>query len=118
MPDRSRASSSAKPELGAHPGVPVLGQGLGQLHGQPVQLEVLAVGVAGEQLPGHLRHPAPHGDHLEGDHVDLAGLLRPPEVGQAQVPVPTLAREGEAAALVAGGAVQHDEVLALGHGGK
>jgi hypothetical protein len=58
----------------------------------------------GEQLAGHLRHPAAHGDDLEGDHVDLAGLLRPPEVGQAQVPVATLAREGEAAALVAGGA--------------
>src|SRR5690606_24314414 len=48
----------------------------------------------------------------EADDVDLAGLLRTEEVGQAQVPVASLAREGEPAAL-SPVAVEDDQVVSL-----
>src|ERR1700761_1821822 len=39
-------------QFSAHPRVPVLGEGLGELHRQAVQLQVLAVGVGLEELAG------------------------------------------------------------------
>ncbi len=56
----------------ADPRVPVLGERLGQLHRQPVQLQVVAVRVLGEQLPGRLADRRPDRHQLERDHVGLA----------------------------------------------
>ena len=51
-PRRRRVrSASREAELLADPRVPVLGQRLGQLDGQPVQLEVVAVGVLANSSP-------------------------------------------------------------------
>jgi hypothetical protein len=58
-----------------------------------VQLEVLADRRPSEQLVSDLGDVPAHRDDLEGDDVGLAGLLRPPEVGQAQTPVAPLPRE-------------------------
>jgi hypothetical protein len=93
----------------------VLGQRLGQLHGQAVHLQVVPVGVGREQLGGELADAPAHGGHLEGDHVGLAGVLPTEEVGQAQPPVPALPREGEPDPLGAV-VVQHDQVVALADG--
>ena len=46
-------------DLVADARVPVLGERLGQLHREPVQLEVVAVGVLGEQLGRGLGDPVP-----------------------------------------------------------
>src|SRR3954454_18094310 len=94
-PVEFRGVLAAEPELGPDPGVPVLREGLGELDGQAVQLEVVPVGVLLEQRGRGLADLGTDGDELQGDHVDLAGLARPEEVGQAQVPVAALAREGE-----------------------
>ena len=73
-----------------------------------MQLHVLPVGVAGEQLVGHVRHVRAHRDDLEGHDVGLARVGAAEEVGQAQPPVPALPREGEPAALGARRRVEHD----------
>ena len=104
-------------ELGTHARVPVLGERLGQLDGQAVQFEVVAVGVGLEELGGLLADPGADGDDLEADDVGLAGLLRAEEVGQAQPAAAALAREGEAGALVAL-LVQEDQVVVLGDAGE
>ena len=114
MSSTSAGSSPREAQLGADPGVPVLGERLGELHGQAVQLQVVAVGVVREELVGRLGDPGADGDDLEADDVGLAGLLGPEEVGQAQPAAAALAREGEAGALGAV-LVQHDQVVALGH---
>ena len=110
-----------EPEIGADPGVPHLGQRLGELHAQAVQLQVVAVGVLLEQPAGHLGDTAPHGDQVERDDVRALGqgqLAVAEEVGQAQVTRPALPREGEPARsrprvgdLAAG--AQHDERVAV-----
>src|SRR5215831_17574783 len=58
-------------KLLAHTAVPVLRQGLGELNRQPVQLQVVPVGVLGEQLRGRSAELRPDGDQLEADHVWL-----------------------------------------------
>jgi hypothetical protein len=96
--------------------VPVLREGLGELHRQAVQLEVLAVVVAGEHLRGDFGHVRAHRDDGEADDIDVAAVLAAEEVRQAQPSVPALPREGEAAPLVARLRVQDDEVLVLADG--
>ena len=103
----------AEAELSTDPCVPALRQRLGELHRQPVQLHVLPVGVAGEQRVRDLGDVRPHRDDLEGNHVGLAGLRGPEEVGQAQPPVATLPGEGEPAALGPRGRVEHDKIFTL-----
>ena len=77
--------------------MPVLGERLGELHTQSVHLQVVAVGVLGEQLVCVLGDRAAHGDQVQRQDVHLAVLHRQlagsPEVGEAQVPVAALARE-------------------------
>ena len=113
---------TAEPELAPDPRVPVLGQRLGELNGEPVQLEVFAVGVLREQLGGRCRHPRPHGGELERHHIGLAiGLprgiraLRPEEVGQAQPPVAPLPGEGEPLELGLAVRGEHDQVVPRTH---
>ena len=82
-----------------------------------MQLEVVAVGVGGEQVGGDLGDPRAHGHQLQPQHVDLTGLPRPEEVGQAEVPPVSLSREREPVALgrVDGRFSEQDEVVALAH---
>lgn len=93
--------------------VPVLGECLGQLDGQAVQFEVVAVGVRLEELGGLLADPVADGDDLEADDVRLAGLLRAEEVGQAESAATALAGEREARTFVAL-VVEDDQVVVLG----
>src|SRR3954452_23068079 len=94
--------------------VPVLRERFGELHGQAVQVQVVTVGVASEQLCSDLAHLGADSHQLERDDVYLAGLFGPEEVGQAQETVASLPREGEADPLRPV-VVQHDQVVALGH---
>src|SRR3954471_10832343 len=94
--------------------VPVLRERFGELHGQPVQLQVVTVGVASEQFCSDLGHLGADSNQLERDDIYLAGLFGPEEVGQAQEAVASLPREGEAHPLRPV-VVQHDQVVALGH---
>ena len=104
-------------QLLADPLVPVLGQGLGHLDRDPVQLQVLAVAVVGEQLGRRLRGGQAHGDDVHADHVGLARGDRPEEVGDAQPPVAALAGEAEADPLAAV-AVPDDHVVAVAVAGE
>jgi hypothetical protein len=54
--------------------VPELGERLGQLHDQPVQLVVVAVAVFGEHLRGHGVDRRSGGHELHGQDVDLSRL--------------------------------------------
>ena len=101
-PSGSSAATGAplgKRELLADAPVPVLGERLGELHADAVHLEVVAVGVRGEQLVREVRDGLAHRHQVQRQHVDLAGrgglLARAHEVGDAQEPVAVLAGEGE-----------------------
>src|SRR5712692_4117561 len=102
-------------QLFAHPAVPVLREGLGELNGQPVQLQVIPEGVLGEQLAGRLAELRADRDQLEAHHVGVTRGGGPEEVGQAQVAVVALPREPEPLALRAA-VVEHHEVVALADG--
>src|SRR5688572_3445974 len=56
---------AGKSEIRPDPGMPHLGQCLGQLHTQPMQLEIVPVRVLLEQAGSHLRNLRPHGDQVE-----------------------------------------------------
>ncbi len=87
----------------ADPVVPHLGEGLRELHRQPMQLEVLAVRVLGEQLGRRAGHRGTHRDELELDHVGPVPLglgAVAEEVGDAEAPVAALARVHDASDLV------------------
>ena len=90
-------------QLLADPPVPELGERLGELHAEAVHLQVVAVGVLGEQLVRVVGDRLAHRHEVQRQHVHLAALdgqlARPPEVGQAQVPVAALAGEREPVAL-------------------
>ena len=79
--------------------MPVLGQRLGELDAQAVQLDVLPVGVGLEELGGGRGDLRAHRHDVEGHDIGAAlgqhGLARSEEVRQAQVPVAVLAREGQ-----------------------
>src|SRR3954466_15851180 len=64
--------------------VPQLGERLRQLDGQPVQLQIVAVGVPSEEFRGHLADARSDGHELEGDDIDLTRVLGPEEVGEAE----------------------------------
>src|SRR6266542_131840 len=72
--------------------VPVLGERLGHLDGDAVQLQVLAVAVGVEQLGGRVRGRSAHGDHVEHYDIHVAGGDRPEVVGAAQPAAPALGR--------------------------
>ena len=55
--------------------MPVLRQRLGQLHADAVHLQVVAVGVGGEQLVGEVRDRASHRHELERQDIDLSGFV-------------------------------------------
>ena len=117
---RDRALGQA--QFVAHPPVPELGQRLGELDRQAVDLEVIAVVVRREQLVGEVRDRGPHGDELEGQDVDgslgLATLLGGQEIRDAQEPSPLLAGEGDPVQhlRVRTRLGQHTDVLAVGVG--
>src|SRR5215203_7213008 len=90
---------TSETEVRANPRVPHLRQGLGQLHAQPVQLQVVPIGVLFEQLRRRLTNGRPHGDQVEGDDVwtlSQGQVTIAEKVCEAQVSWPPLAREGEA----------------------
>ena len=92
------AVGRAEAQLVAHAAVPQLGQRLGQLHGEAVELQVVAVRVRLEQLLRLSRDLRAHRDQLHGQHVGAQLgrlLLVAEEVGEAQVPASALARERE-----------------------
>src|SRR5215217_7116998 len=89
---------TSETEVRANPRVPHFRQGLGQLHAQPVQLQVVPIGVLFEQLRRRPTHRRPHGDQVEGDDVwtlSQGQVTIAEEVCEAQVSWPPLAREGE-----------------------
>src|SRR5215472_1078313 len=104
---------AADAEFTPDPGVPVLSQRLGELNGQAVQLQVLAVGVLGEQLGRDRGDPQAHGGELERHHIGLGRIRGLEEVGQAQPPVAPLPGEGEPLELGDPVLVQHDQVVSL-----
>ena len=79
--------------------VPQLGQRLGHLDAEPVQLEVVGVAVLAEELLAPRRHPRAHRDEHERRVVAVRRLDRPEEVRDAQPRLGVLAREDEARAL-------------------
>lgn len=93
--------------------MPELGERLGELHDEAVQLVVVAVAVLGEELRGDRVDARARGDELHGQHVDLAGLARAHEVGEAQVPVAALPGEAESQTIgaeqAAGAAVGREQ---------
>ncbi len=84
QPADRRAVLADEPPLLADPLVPVLGERLGHLDAEAVQQQVLLVLVGGEQPGRLLADRRAHRDDVEGGVVDLAGLDRPEEVGDAQ----------------------------------
>ena len=62
--------------------MPVLSQRLGELHRQPVYLQVVPVRVGGEQLRGVVADRLPDRDELQADQVPTGGG-RAEEVGDA-----------------------------------
>ena len=105
------------PELAAHPRVPEVGEGLGGLHREAVQVEGAGVVPLSSIYLGDPRGLVAHGDHLEGHHVGAA--LGAEVVGEAEVSLVGLAREGEAHPLLAPvHRVEHDAVVPLGVAGE
>ena len=97
--------------------MPVLGQGLGHLHPQAVEAEVLRYRSSANRTAA-ASETRPHGHQLEGGVVELARVDGPEEVGDAEPGLLVLAGEGETLALGAAALVRlDDEVVALGVGG-
>src|SRR5262249_48757427 len=98
----------------AHALVPVLGERLGALDGQAVEVQIVVVAVLLEQPRALARRYGAHRDEREADDVGFAAAL-PEEVREAQPAAAGLAREVEAAQF-AGGVVrlEHDQRVALG----
>src|SRR5262249_31198288 len=105
-----------KDELLSHPAVPVFGQRLGELHGEAMRLEVVAVRVGLEQLVRELADPGADGDDRERDDIILSGVFAPEEVGQAEPPVAPLSWEVNSLASGPGPA-KAEEVAPLGPAG-
>src|SRR5581483_7441785 len=87
------------------PVVPVLGQGLGHLHGEAVEEEVVLVPVGGEEFGGVGRGDVAHRHHVEGGVVGFAGGGGAEEVGDRQPGFLPLAGEREPQPFVAAGVV-------------
>ena len=101
--------------------MPQLGQRLGQLHAEPMQLQIVPVRVVLEQTGGHLRDLRSHRDKVECHDVgslECRQIAIAEEVRQAQVPSPRLPREGVAVQLRSrvddiGSGTEDDEIVAL-----
>ena len=70
--------------LGADALVPQLGERLGHLHAEPVQVQVLLVPIVGEELGRGLADRRPHRHDVERRVVDLVAVGGPEEVGDAE----------------------------------
>ena len=99
QPGERRAVLVGEAPLLADAAVPELGERLGHLDAEPVQQQVVLVPVLGEQLGGRVGHGVAHRDDVERGVVELARLDRAEEVGDAEVRLDVLAREGEARPL-------------------
>ena len=91
--------------------MPQLGQGLGHFDPEPVEQEILLVLVVVEQSGRRLADRGPHRDDVEGGVVDLAGLDRPEEVGDAQEGLDLLAGVVEPGCLRGPGLVGPDDEI-------
>ena len=103
----------AEAELGADALVDVLGQRLGHLDAEPVQVDVVLVAVVREPLARDLGGALADGHDLQADHVALGLVDVAQEVGDAQAALLGLARQGEAGDLAAAVLVEQDDVVAL-----
>src|ERR1019366_4331157 len=88
-----------RPELLANAPMPELGQRLGQLHGQAVEFQIVAVGVLGEQRARRLTHPRADRDYLERNNVGPPRFSWTKKVRETQPAIASLAREREADAI-------------------
>ena len=101
----------------ADPAVPKLRERLGHLDRQAVESDVVEVSVCFEQLSRALRRERSHRRELEGDVVLLAGRDRAEEVGDAEVGLFPLARQGETHPLLGPAVILVDhEVVAVAVG--
>ena len=118
-PRVAAALADVDPEVVAHAPVQPLGQALGGLHAEAVDEELLGELALGLELGHQLGDLVADGDGLQRDDVELAGVLRAVEVGQAEAVALGLARAGEALEhRLAVLGVEHDDVVALGVAGE